>query len=263
MDFDKCATLLKKLHDKARNQEYSENENYETIEIESNEVFVNLIRFSVTEKKYFSSSPLEVYTLYLNEELKAEEKESLDFDEIQYLKKEYQKQSKILNTQRNSASFPFYRNQLNDENYNLFQSILKKRITYLEKFLFKKGIEVILSKPYPYKVNIEFKTHINTMVENDNSLPTKPQHENTLNWTGEQTEFIELFKALLLNGSITGTGNQEDKINQLANILNFKINNPYKLLNDIKTTRNNGSETLFLDKLKKTFFNYITLEKKK
>lgn len=98
---------------------------------------------------------------------------------------------------------------------------------------------------------------------NQTHIQPKAQVENTLQWIGEQTEFIELSKALILNGSITGNGNQEDKINQLANLLNFKINNPYKLLNDIKTTRNNGSETLFLDKLKKTFFDYITLEKKK
>lgn len=98
---------------------------------------------------------------------------------------------------------------------------------------------------------------------NQTHILPKAQVENTLQWIGEQTEFIELSKALILNGSITGKGNQEDKINQLANLLNFKINNPYKLLNDIKTTRNNGSETLFLDKLKKTFFDYITLEKKK
>ena len=92
---------------------------------------------------------------------------------------------------------------------------------------------------------------------------TEPTTSNSLNWNGTQTEFIELAKALIENGNITGTGNQEDKINQLANLLNFKINNPYKLLNDIKNTRNDESETLFLDKLKRTFFNYITLEKKK
>lgn len=92
---------------------------------------------------------------------------------------------------------------------------------------------------------------------------TEPTTSNSLNWNGTQTEFIELAKALIENGNITGTGNQEDKIHQLANLLNFKINNPYKLLNDIKNTRNDESETLFLDKLKRTFFNYITLEKKK
>lgn len=95
------------------------------------------------------------------------------------------------------------------------------------------------------------------------TTPTEPTTSNSLNWNGTQTEFIELTKALIENGNITGTGNQEDKIHQLANLLNFKINNPYKLLNDIKNTRNDESETLFLDKLKRTFFNYITLEKKK
>lgn len=100
----------------------------------------------------------------------------------------------------------------------------------------------------------------NRIAEIENELQV---NENSLNWKGTPTEFIELSKALFINGSITGKGNQEDNINQLANLLNFKVNNPYKILNDIKSTRSNGSETLFLNKLKTTFFNYITLEKKK
>ena len=92
---------------------------------------------------------------------------------------------------------------------------------------------------------------------------TRPLLNSSLQWHGTQTQFVELSKSLMLNGNITGPGNQEDNIKQLANLLNFELNNTYKLLNDIKTTRNNGSETLFLDKLKKSLFDYITQEKKK
>ena len=87
-----------------------------------------------------------------------------------------------------------------------------------------------------------------------------PKNDNKLNWNGTQIEFIELVKALIENGNIKGT--QTETIKSLSNIFNFKINNENKTINDIKN-RNNGSETLFLDKLKKTLFDYITLVNKK
>lgn len=87
-----------------------------------------------------------------------------------------------------------------------------------------------------------------------------PKNGNNLNWNGTQTDFIELVKALIENGNIVGT--QTEIIKSLSNIFNFKINNENKIINDIKN-RNNGSETLFLDKLKKSLFDYITLENKK
>lgn len=84
--------------------------------------------------------------------------------------------------------------------------------------------------------------------------------ENTLNWNGNQTEFIELIKALIENGNIKGT--QTEIISKLSTVFNIDIKNQNKLINDLKL-RSNGSETLFLDKLKKSLYNYITLEKKK
>lgn len=114
------------------------------------------------------------------------------------------------------------------------------------------------------KVNSQNK--IIEFIENKINVENKKTHpllHSSLQWHGTQTQFIELSKSLILNGNITGPGNQEDNIKQLANLLNFKLNNTYKLLNDIKTIRNNGSETLFLDKLKKSLFDYITQEKKK
>jgi hypothetical protein len=83
---------------------------------------------------------------------------------------------------------------------------------------------------------------------------------STLQWHGDKTHLIELIKALIENGNIKGI--QKDIITDLSNVFNIEINNPSKLLNDIKT-RNSGSETLFLDKLRKSLFEYITLEKKK
>ena len=105
---------------------------------------------------------------------------------------------------------------------------------------------------------------INNNIEKTNDItqqqPTETDPEKSLNWQGTQTEFIEMVKALIENGNIKGT--QTEIIKSLSNVFNIKIKNENKLINDIKT-RNNGSETLFIDKLKKTLFNYITLENKK
>lgn len=94
---------------------------------------------------------------------------------------------------------------------------------------------------------------------------TEPRHSTTtnvqskLNWQGTQTEFIELIKALIQNENIKGT--QTEIIKTLSGVFNIEIKNPNKIITDIKN-RNNGSETLFLDKLKKALFDYITVEKK-
>lgn len=92
------------------------------------------------------------------------------------------------------------------------------------------------------------------------TLPTEPAPDNSLNWIGSQTEFIELTKALIENGNIKGT--QTEIIKNLSNVFNIEIKHPNKLITDIKT-RNNGSETLFINKLHKSLFDYITHEKKK
>ena len=94
--------------------------------------------------------------------------------------------------------------------------------------------------------------------QNSDVSLTVPTPENSLNWNGTQTEFIELVKALIENGNIKGT--QTEIISKLSNVFNIKISYPNKLITDLKV-RNNGSETLFLDKLKKSLFDYITIEK--
>jgi hypothetical protein len=101
----------------------------------------------------------------------------------------------------------------------------------------------------------ELKTNQETTVH------TPHFQENSLNWIGGQTAIIELAKALIENGNVKG-GTQNEIINKIATFFNVKINNQNKLINDLKI-RNSGAETLFLDKLQKSLFNYITLEKDK
>lgn len=86
---------------------------------------------------------------------------------------------------------------------------------------------------------------------------------NKLSWSGDQTAFIELVKALIVNGNIkVNKGEQGKTIKTLSDFFNFKVNNPNKLISDLKK-RNNGSETLFLNELKSSLLDYITIEKKK
>ncbi len=71
---------------------------------------------------------------------------------------------------------------------------------------------------------------------------------------GSQTEFIELIKALIVNRNLKGT--QKNIIGDLAEFFDIEIKNQDKLIQDIKN-RNNGSEALFLEKLKSSLLDYI------
>ena len=67
-------------------------------------------------------------------------------------------------------------------------------------------------------------------------------------------ELLELVKSLIENGNIKGK--QKDIINEFSKIFNVDIKKPKQIITDTKK-RNIGSETLFLDKLKKSLLNYI------
>jgi hypothetical protein len=100
---------------------------------------------------------------------------------------------------------------------------------------------------------IEYLNIKKTNLNNDNEFPKVKFH-------GNPTEFIELIKALTENGNIKGI--QKDNIEICSKFFDIEIKNPDQTLTKLKS-RNNGSETLFLDKLKTSLFNHITLETKK
>jgi hypothetical protein len=75
-------------------------------------------------------------------------------------------------------------------------------------------------------------------------------------WNGTPTELIELIKALIENRSIKGDS-QKKIISSFTKFLNIDIKHPDKLIQDIRK-RNNKSETLFLDKLQTTLYDYIS-----
>lgn len=114
---------------------------------------------------------------------------------------------------------------------------------------------------YKYK-NFEYTVNqiLDWIDDKKNKLQNTGFIKSNIKWQGTQTELTELIKALIENGNIQGT--QKDVFNSFTDFLNFDINNQSKLINDIKN-RNNGSETIFLDKLKSSLLNFINRENKR
>ncbi len=107
---------------------------------------------------------------------------------------------------------------------------------------------------------------VNFLLGNDeNEIENNKEINNTIaedniKFNIKPTELVELVKALYESGTIKGK--QKDLYAYFAKCFNVEVNNPSKLLQDIKN-RNNGSETLFLDELKTSLFNYITKENRR
>jgi RteC protein len=117
------------------------------------------------------------------------------------------------------------------------------------------------------KCNLEI-DKLKELLEIENTNPTLKiqtitEPQKTLNWQGDKIEFLELIKALIVNGTIDINKNsQKETITILSKVFNIEIKNPDQTINKIKL-RNNGSETLFLDKLKTSLFKHITVPTKK
>jgi hypothetical protein len=81
--------------------------------------------------------------------------------------------------------------------------------------------------------------------------------DNNLQWYGSQSELIELAKALIINGNLKG--NQEKIFESIQKAFNFELNNV-----DQAITKFNGrsaeTETKFLNKLKESLSNYISIK---
>jgi hypothetical protein len=101
---------------------------------------------------------------------------------------------------------------------------------------------------------IEYLNIKKNKLTNNNEFPKVKFH-------GSQTEFIELIKALTENGNLKGI--QKDNIEICSDFFGIEIKHPAKLISDINNTRNTGGETLFLDKLKKSLYNYIQQQNQK
>lgn len=259
MNFDECAKIFIELRDKIKNKEYSQHENYQTVELEFNKVFIETIKKSIIEKRFFSSSPLEIFIVDFNENLEFFEKEEIDFDEIAYIKKTYLHFISVISNRRHSKQGVYdYIPYLNDENYKLFCSIIRKRTNYLEKLLYKKGIEVIVTYPNGDTSLIvrDFKTHINIMVENDNLKPintiTKPKTNKSLLFDGKELNLSERFKiankVLGIDTKIRTLNIPDlEKYQLLAYILGCDKDNARNLMNGSYKAKDRDLSTYFND----------------
>lgn len=115
----------------------------------------------------------------------------------------------------------------------------------------KENFEVIFEDDF---FNDSFSFELKAMAINNTSF----SNITNIQWQGSQTDLIELIKSLIENGAVKGI--QKDIINSFTSFFEIEIKNPDKLITDIKK-RNIGSETLFIDKLKKSLYDYITKEK--
>ena len=111
----------------------------------------------------------------------------------------------------------------------------------LEELIFK----------YEFK---NWRRFIELIDEKLNDSPTIKKIE-TLKWKGTKADFVELSKALILSDMFNGT--QKEIVEKLSAFLEIDIKNYDQKLIQIKG-RNNGSETLFLNKLKQNLYNYLT-----
>lgn len=205
MNFDECTLRLQELYNEIFDKENPIN--YEILKVEFNEVFLNLVKTSIAEKKYFSGSPLKIFIIELENRLKINETKEIDFDEIEYIKNAYLHFYNLLQSGQYHLRKDnyFYISQLNNENYKSFRSILAKRINYIEELLFKKGVEVIKIKNNPIPElgwngtwKISFKRNLKIIIKNESrqqiqTIKTQiPTHENIFCNNG-----FEMFKYIL------------------------------------------------------------------
>ncbi len=159
--------------------------------------------------------------------------------------------------------------------YKTVRDIDKKEIKKREETYTKgvkngkryKAMEIILKDATKYELYFnEFNRILNEFekYKKEKNSPQQKGINTTLNDTMKfnilPTELVELVKALYENGTIKGK--QKDLYNYFAKCFDVEVKNPNKLLQDIKN-RNNGSETLFLNNLKTSLFDYMTKENRR
>lgn len=113
-----------------------------------------------------------------------------------------------------------------------------------------------------YHLEFDFDHEYKTECFSLDKLNAKPKNalaNSNIYWNANQTDFMELVKALIESEAIKDSkekGKQKELTTQLSNLFNIKINNPDKLITDFNK-RNNGKETKFIDSLKKHLFDFI------
>ena len=131
--------------------------------------------------------------------------------------------------------------QKKQEVINLISEIDVKEVFNLEELIFK----------YEFK---NWRKFIELVDEKLNEASTTIKKIETLKWKGSKIEFVELSKALIESDIFNET--QKEIVEKLSIFFNVDIKTYDQKLTQIKG-RNNGSETLFLNKLKQNLDKYL------
>lgn len=215
-----------------------ETEEAKNLQFEIEQTFEEEYSHSV-DKQYFYGCSIDIYKKTFEIRFKEFKKEYFDSEIIDFIRSELD---------FGISWFPL----------QFVDGITRKKIRYSlgKRFEFLKlkaseyGFDLIHS-PQEHNVDNYYLSKLDFMGNKNNS---------NLKWKGSQTELIELTKALIENGNLKGT--QKEIIQTISDFFGVEMKNPDKLLTDIKK-RNIGSETLFLDKLKSSLYNYLTEEKRR
>jgi hypothetical protein len=200
-----------------------------------------------------------------------------DYDELHFINSElnfYQDCYKTANVTEQrlneyNEEFTEYRYRyINEFEYDEINQIDSNGTeNYDIKALIKKNdgsLKSSLTDHYNLEICDQLTTSFTKIIEYLNIKKNKLKNDNEfqkIKFHGTQTEFIELIKALTENGNLKGI--QKDNIEICSKFFGIEIKNPTKLISDINNTRNTGGETLFMDKLKKSLYNYIQQQNQK
>lgn len=117
----------------------------------------------------------------------------------------------------------------------------------VEKGKFLSAWNMILKRPFDFERFFEY----------EKSEVIKP-----IQWHGKSTELIELIKALIVNGNLKGE--QKEIFKSIEKMFNHNLNNIDQAITKFNS-RNNDSQTIFINQLKSSFQKYLDnkLEKRK
>jgi hypothetical protein len=136
-----------------------------------------------------------------------------------------------------------------------FQILLKNDSKFLHNIIDNHGYkEIYQLNKYKNFIEIASLLEYSQFLKNEVDRINRSKQQK-LQWHGNKIELVELIKSLIEADIIKG--DQSDITKIFENFFGFSLNNFDQSLQKA-AGRNNGNETLFLDKLKQNFYNFST-----
>lgn len=254
---------LKDLHNKILIEHTG---NSKVLEIEFNRLYEKLRVKHIKGGTYFTGAPIELYKNKIHDKITKINQKETGFSEVDLIEGEYRKYYSLIKSDENYPPIePTFKKItldcllriLNDNNRNILTKTIDDRLIFLEMELYRRGYTLeeehheFGSSPKLILTKDSKRRNEYLLQKGDDYLLRK------IKWKGNQTELMELIKALVENGTVTGL--QKDIVKVFTSIFDIEIKHPDKLINDLKK-RNNDSQTLFLDKLKTSLLNHLNKE---